>query len=163
KWLAPAALGILALGLLTWLLWPKAPVAAPEVKGPPVASRTVGAPQVDVPQVAVPDVARVTSDLSGDLSSLTSAISDIKDPAGAEVALPKLTELATKLDSLKAMADKLPDAARSKITDMAKASLGKVEGQFAKLMWVPGVGDKVKPAMDEVLGKLASLGGVPVP
>src|SRR5262249_5722742 len=75
----------------------------------------------------------------------------------------KITELSSKLDGLKALVDKLPDAGKTKITELIKSHLGDVENEFAKLLWIPGAGDKIKPAVDGVMGKLAALGGLPAP
>src|SRR5262249_43686789 len=111
----------------------------------------------------VPDFAQVNTDLAGTFKSLTDSLTGIKDAASAEASLPKLKELDGKLDGMKALVDKLPDADKGKITDLIKASFGKVEDQFAKLLWIPGVGDKIKSTVDGIIGKLASLGNLPVP
>jgi hypothetical protein len=105
----------------------------------------------------------LTSDLTGDFKSLTGSLAGINDAASAAAALPKITELSGKLDGMKALIDKLPEAGKTKIMDLIRSNLGEVENHFTKLMWIPGVGDKIKPAVDGVIGKLASLGGLPVP
>jgi len=87
----------------------------------------------------------------------------IKDAASATAALPKLTELSGKLDDMTPLVDKLPAAEKGKITDLINTSLAKVEDQFAKLQWMPGLGDKVQPAIEGIMGKLASIGGLPTP
>ena len=82
----------------------------------------------------VGDFAQVSTDLTGTFKSLTESLTSIKDAASAETAVPKLRELDGKLDGLKALVDKLPDADRGKVADVIKASFGKVEDQFAKLL-----------------------------
>jgi hypothetical protein len=109
----------------------------------------------------VPDLAQVSGDLTGSFKSLTESLTGIKDAASAEAALPKLKELDGKLDGMKALVDKLPDAEKGKVADLIKGSFGKLEDQFAKLLWVPGVGDKVKSTVDGIMGKLSALGGMP--
>jgi hypothetical protein len=116
-------------------------------------------PPLNVP---APDVSRLTTDLTGDFKSLTDTFADIKDAASAGAAVPKLTEINRRLDELKAMAEKLPAAERGKITELIKPSLAKLEEQFAKLQWIPGVSD-IQPTVDGVMDKLASLGGLPAP
>jgi hypothetical protein len=113
------------------------------------------------PVPKVPDFAQVSTDLTGTFKSLTESLSSVKDVATADTALPKLKELDGKLDGLKVLVDKLPDADKGKITDLIKASFGKMEDQFAKLLWVPGVGDKIGPTVNGVMAKLAALGGLP--
>jgi hypothetical protein len=112
---------------------------------------------------AVADFTRVNTDLTGTFKSLTESLTGIKDAASAGPALAKLKELDGKLDGMKALVDKLPAADKAKVTDLIKASFGKVEDQFAKLLWIPGVGDQIKPTVDGIMGKLAALGGLPVP
>jgi len=145
RWLLPIA-GVAVLALVLWALF------RPSTDKSPTAA---------IP--GAPDVAQLTSDLTGDFKSLTGSLAGIKDGASAAAALPKITELNGKLDGMKALMDKLPEAGKTKIMELIKSNLGEVENHFAKLMWIPGVGDKIKPAMDGVIGKLASLGGVPVP
>jgi hypothetical protein len=106
---------------------------------------------------------RVNTDLTGTFKSLTESLTGIKDAASAGTALAKLKELDGKLDGMKALVDKLPAADKTKVTDLIKASFGKVEDQFAKLLWIPGVGDQIKPTVDQILDKLAALGGLPAP
>jgi hypothetical protein len=139
KWLIPVV-AVIALGaLLLWYFF----------------GRT--------PSPKVPDFAQVSTDLTGTFKSLTESLTSIKDAASAEAAVPKLKEVDGKLDGMKALVDKLSDADRGKVTDLIKASFGKVEDQFAKLLWIPGVGDKIKSTVDGIMGKLAALGNLPVP
>jgi hypothetical protein len=137
RWLLPV-LGVIALAALLWWYFSSQSATS-----------------------KVPEVAQVTTDLTGTFKSLTDSLAGIKDAASAEAALPKLKELDGKLDGMKALVNKLPEAGKSKITDLIKASMGKVEDQFAKLLWIPGVGDKISPTVDGIMGKLAALGGLP--
>ena len=113
--------------------------------------------------IQAPDITKLSTDLTGNFKSLTETMTGIKDAASATVAVPKLTELSGKLDDMKALVDKLPAADKGKITDLIKPSLAKMEDQFAKLQWMPGLGDKVRPAIEGIMGKLASIGGLPTP
>jgi hypothetical protein len=94
---------------------------------------------------------------------MTDSLSGITDVASATKAVPKLTELNNQLDALKSQMDKLPADGKARIAELIKTNLGKLEDQFAKLLWVPGVGDKIKPLVGETLNKMASLGGLPTP
>jgi hypothetical protein len=137
RWLLPVLAVVALAALLVWYFFGRTP--APKA----------------------PDFAQVSTDLTGTFKSLTESLTGIKDAASAEAALPKLKELDGKLDGMKALVDKLPDADKGKVTDLIKASFGKVEDQFAKLLWIPGVGDKIRPTVDGIMGKLAALGGMP--
>jgi hypothetical protein len=142
KWVLPMA-ALAAIGLiLLWFFRPGKP------------------PTVDLPAA---DVSKLSTDLTGDFKSLTDSLAGIKDAASATAALPKLTELSGKLDAMKALVDRLPAADKGKIIDLIKPNLAKLEEQFAKLQWTPGVGDKVEPAVDGIMGKLASIGRLPTP
>src|SRR5262249_1132573 len=123
-------------------------------------SRPGQSPTLSIPAA---DVTKLSTDLTGTFKSLTNSLTGIKDAASAGAALPKLTEVSGKSDAMTALADKLPAAGKGNITELIKASLGKLEDQFAKLQWMPGVGDKIGPAVEGVMGKLASLGGLPTP
>src|SRR5262249_31138808 len=78
---------------------------------------------------AVPDVAAVTKDLTGNFASLTETVNGIKDAASAEKALPRLTELAGKLEGMKTLVDKLPDAGKTKVVELIKSSMGTLGDQ----------------------------------
>src|SRR5262249_48605470 len=118
------------------------------------------APVVNIPTI---DVSKLSTDLTGNFKSLTDSLASVQDAASANAALPKISDLSAKLDSMKEEMEKLPAAEKAKFIESIKPSLGKLEDQFAKLMWIPGVSDKVQPAVDKVMGQLASLGGSQLP
>jgi hypothetical protein len=145
KWLLPIG-GLAILGLVLWALFrPSTP------------------PTLALPNVGVPDVAQVSTDLSSNFNALGQSLAGIKDAASAAAALPKLEELKGKLADLKSLADRLPAAGKTKIHDLVEANLGKLDDQFAKLLWVPGVGEKIKPVVDGVMERYSALGGLPAP
>jgi hypothetical protein len=135
QWLLPLLAVAAALALLLWFIFGRTPRVA--------------------------DFTQVSTDLTGTIKSLTDSLTGIRDAATAEAALPKLTELAGKLGGMKAVVDKLPAADQIKVTDLIKGSVGKLEDQFANLLWIPGVGDKFKSTVDGVMGQLTALGGLP--
>jgi phage host-nuclease inhibitor protein Gam len=118
-------------------------------------------PELTVP--AIPQFAELNKDLTGTIKSLTGALTDIKDAATAKAAAPTLTDLVARVEAMKAHVEKLPAEEKGKIRELIKTSLGNLEEQYAKLPWVAGAGEKTRMAADEVLGRLASLGGVEVP
>jgi hypothetical protein len=143
KWLLPIA-ALVAIALIVWA----------------ISRRGEPGPVLSVPNA---NVSQLSTDVTGDVKSLTDSLAGIKDAISAEAAMPKLTEVSSKLDGIKAEADKLPAAEKAHIADAIKPSLDKLENQYAKLAWIPGVGDKIKPAVDGVMSKLASIAGLPTP
>jgi hypothetical protein len=155
-WLLPLA-GLAALALLAYAFWPRAKRDAQDVAALPDASQT---PHV-VAKVPIPDVAGLTSDLTDSFSSLTRTLTGITDAASATAALPKLTELTSKLGGMQAMTDQLPEAGRATITALVKASLGKLGDQFSRVLMIPGLSDKVRPVLEALVGKATTLVGLP--
>jgi hypothetical protein len=153
-WVLPIG-GLAILGLVLWALFR------------PSATPSLAVPNAQVPDVAlnvgVPDVTKISTGISGTINALNQSLAGIQDATSAAEAMPKLRELAGKLGDMKNMANKLPEAGKAKIHDMVKNNLGKLDDQFAKLAWAPGVEDKIKPAVDDIMDRYASLGGVPVP
>lgn len=111
--------------------------------------------------VGVPDVAKVTKDLTGDFTTLTDTLTHIKDPQAAEAALPKLAELAGKLEGMKALLDKLPAAGKTTVVELIKSSMTKLGDQLSRVLMIPGVTDKLRPALESITGKAAALAGLP--
>jgi hypothetical protein len=54
----------------------------------------------------------------------------------------------------------LSEADKDKITAVIKPALGKLEDRYAELLWLPGLGDKIKSAMKKDLDQVASLGNL---
>jgi hypothetical protein len=121
------------------------------------------APKIDISSVAASGFEALNKSLGTDLTSLTDSLGGITDAASAAKALPNIAKLTDSLDGLQAKVDKLEPAEKAKVSDMIKPTLAKLEDQFAKLLWIPGLGDKFKPAMDRALSKVASLANVPMP
>jgi hypothetical protein len=53
----------------------------------------------------------------------------------------------------------MPAAGKDTIMAFTADHLGKLKELVAKVLALPGVGDKIKPAVDEIIGKLAGFGG----
>jgi hypothetical protein len=152
RWLLPVA-GLCLLALVLWAV--SRQTSAPN---PPAAS----IPEANA-RTAVMDAGQIQTSLTDSFKSVTSSLAGITDVSSAAAALPKLKDVSDKLDSMKAAMDKLPEAAKAKIRELIQSNLGPINDQIAKLVWIPGVGDKLKSAADQVLDKYASLGGVQAP
>ncbi|MGI9488937.1 MAG: DUF937 domain-containing protein [Geminicoccaceae bacterium] len=100
-------------------------------------------------------------DVGGELTStfdgLTETLSGITDTASAEAALPALEDVSTGLDSLTGLVDQLPEGAVGGISEMASSGLSSLDGVVASLEAIPGVGDLIKPIIDQIKEKLAAF------
>ena len=147
-------LPLLALGLLTVFLFRScSPTPTPST------TTTFRSSTELTTRSTVPDAARLSTDFTSNFGSLTGALGNIKDAASAEAAVPKLREFSDKLAGMKDMVDKLPEAAKAKFTDLLKADFGKLQDQLVSLMWIPGVASKIKPVVNDITDKMASIGG----
>jgi hypothetical protein len=160
RWLLPLA-GIAAVAALLWMFLPSRSNPAPEVKNP-IATRAQS-PDNDNAQggesikLVVPDVSKLKTELTDTFSSLTEALTSIKDVKSAETALPKLQELEGKLEVAKTTMKDLGTAAKATITTLVKASEGKVRELIEKVLAIPGVGEKIKAVADSIKTKLTDL------
>ncbi|MEM8949048.1 MAG: DUF937 domain-containing protein [Pseudomonadota bacterium] len=100
-------------------------------------------------------------DVGGQLTSafdgLTETLSGITDTASAEAALPALEDLSSSLDSLTGLADQLPEGAIGGISEMVSSGISSLDSVVANLESIPGVGDLIKPIIDQIKEKLAAF------
>jgi hypothetical protein len=139
RWLIPA-LAILGLvGLLWW--WG-------------VSSKTTPRQTSPVPSVT-DQVAGLTTQVTDFFRSATDVFTDMKDAAAAQAAVPKLKDLTVKLDSLRGLIDKLPADAKEKVLTVFRGLSSKLVLLIDKVMATPGVGEKIKPFVDDLRAALA--------
>ena len=156
-------MGLGLLGALAWYFFgnqaadvkpvDEVPVVVKEKAVTPEPERVV--PKVDLP--AIPDPTKFGTDLTSVFTSLTDILGGVKDVPTAETAAPKLTDLTPKIDGLKVLWDKLPDAGKYAISKIAADQLDKLKELVAKILAIPGVSEKLKPVLDTVLAKLSSF------
>jgi hypothetical protein len=99
----------------------------------------------------------VSAELAGTFSSLTKSLAGIKDSASAEAALPQLKDIGDRLSGARSDLEGLSDAGRSTIVGLLKTALSTLKELSDKVLAMTGVGDKVRPAMDAIMGKLNAL------
>jgi hypothetical protein len=146
RWLAPVlGIGLVAL-LFWWFLGPRAETST-VAKGP------------NIPNVPVPNVSQLSSELTGTFKSITDTLSGIKDVASAEAALPTLRQLNGKLESAKSVVERLPAASKSTIAALAQSIMDQLRGFADKVLALAGVGDKIKPIVDAIMGNVRALAG----
>jgi hypothetical protein len=139
-------LGILALAAVGYYAWTN--FSKPTV--PSVPKIDAKLPDLNLPDVKLPELtgeAKTVGDgLTSTFSGLTETLSGIKDAAGADEAMKKVPEMATKLDGVKAMFDKLPGGGiKDSIIAFIKSKIGGLKGLLETAMKLPGIGDKLKP------------------
>src|SRR6516225_4874721 len=99
----------------------------------------------------------LANQFSSSINTLKSALSGITDAAGAQAALPKITEMTSQLNDISARAAKLSPEARSELAKLIVAATPAIEQICNKVLAVPGVGPVAKPAIDEFRAKLDAL------
>jgi Bacterial protein of unknown function (DUF937) len=154
-WLIPAALALLA-GLFLWNYFSRQ--RANQVVAEKV---TPAAQDVTVMKPVLPSgiddatLGTVRNDLGGLFKSLNTSLSDIRDPASAERAMPALREMNTKIDTIDQVLARLPDATRSAlrptIEEQAKVAIEKANAASA----VNGIGAEFKALIQQIVTKIS--------
>jgi hypothetical protein len=91
--------------------------------------------------------------------NLSTTLAEIKDVETAKAALPKLEEANLGLDKLLGAVDKIPEAARPAIASLLKAHSATIEATIQKVVAIEGVGEIVKPVLDQIVAKLNKASG----
>lgn len=139
-WLIPAAAIVAAL--VFWLNGPAQQAVQQHVAG--AQNLTVGG--VDVGKQA-----------SDSLSSLRTTLSGVTDVASAKATLPKLQEITGQIDKTDGMIGSLSADQRKAIANIVNPQMSAVNQLFDKVLAIPGVNEVLKPSIDTVKAKLASL------
>jgi hypothetical protein len=139
-WLIPAAL--IAAGLAYWLNGPAQQAAQQNVAS--AQNLTVGGV----------DVGKQTSD---SLSSLRTTLSGVTDVASAKAALPKLQQVTDQINKTDGMIGSLSADQRKVLANLITPTMPSVNQLFDKVLAIPGVGEVLRPTIDTVKAKLATL------
>ena len=123
---------------------------------PPAAQPAPGTVGKAVADMTV-DGVNLASQFTSSVNSLKSALSGIKDVAGAQAALPKINELTAQLNDIKTRAAKLPPEGRSELAKLIVAATPAINQICITVLAVPGVGPVAKPAIDDLRAKLDDL------
>lgn len=91
------------------------------------------------------------------VQTLGTNLSNVKDAASANAALPGLQSSAKELERLAAISSQLPAEARTTVADFVKASAPRINSAIDTIMNLPGVAAIVKPTIDEMRGKLDTM------
>jgi len=161
KWL-PALLAVGALAGLLWG-WKHHRSAERVAKQEVVVREPAGSyrePAVTIREPAgslKTDTTGLTTKLSDTFTSATTSLGNITDATSAENAMPQIKELNEKIAGMKSEWNQLPASAKPAATSAIQASVTKLQNQVSKLRALPGVGDQLKPMLDELDTNLSSF------
>ena len=153
KWLIPLLLLVAAFFLLPKMCR-TATETAPVVKE---TGRSERNPAAATP--AQDESAKLIGDATVLIKDATDSVGSIKDEASATAALPKLTDINTKLAGLQSQWAKLPQPIQKTVSDALRPLIAKLREACQPVLALPIIGDKVKPVVDEMLGQLDKLTG----
>ncbi|AMV39273.1 DUF937 domain-containing protein [Planctomyces sp. SH-PL62] len=163
-WILPAlALGL--IGLATWYFM-SGPFKTPQTDVVPLPKPTEAAPAVvaEAEKPALPEVTlppptadEVSMRLNDVYGEATRYLTDVKDAAGAETALPALSGLQSQLDGVKSLWEKLPVEARKTVVEATATASAAFKSLVDKAMEIPGVGEKLKPVLDALVAKMGEF------
>jgi hypothetical protein len=154
SWILPlAALVLIALGLWSFFRSNVGPAAADAAKKAGGEVHTMLKPELP----SVPDVAAVSKDVSGIFTSATDTLAGIRDAASAAAALPQLNELSGKIDGIRNVLDKLPEAGQTALGQLIGKEMAGFKEQAAKVLAIPGVGEQLRPTLAGITNQFAAL------
>jgi hypothetical protein len=85
----------------------------------------------------------------------------IKVAASAEAAAPKLEEMKTKLDGIRAAWSKLPAVSLSAIRQLIDAQMAPLKQKAEQIVTLPGISDRIKMLIQDILQRLTALATQP--
>jgi hypothetical protein len=146
-WLVPAAV---AIALIAYF----ANRPAEQIAQQPA---TTEQPTTTNPQRAVVNTADVGKEVTDDLKNLHGTLGGITDVASAQAALPKLQESAVQFDRVNSLIGRLSPEQRKFIAGLVNAVMPALDQLFNKVLAIPGVSDELKPTVEALRVKLATL------
>ena len=91
------------------------------------------------------------------LNTLRTTVTSVTDPASAEAALPKLREVTSQIDKVSGTLGQLSDAQRKVLAGLVSPMISALNQLFDKVLVIPGVAEVIKPTIDTLKAKLATL------
>jgi hypothetical protein len=93
------------------------------------------------------------------LGNLRTSLQGIADVASATAALPKLQEATAQIDRVHGVLGQLSTDQRKFVAGLIAPAMAAINQLFDKVLAIPGVGELVKPTVDNLKIKLADLSG----
>ena len=91
------------------------------------------------------------------LNSLRTTLTSVTDTASAQAALPKLQEATAQIDKVSGMLGQMSDAQRKALAGLVSPFMSTLNQLFDKVLAIPGVAEIIKPTIDTLKAKLATL------
>jgi hypothetical protein len=91
------------------------------------------------------------------INTLRSTLTGITDPTSAQAALPRLREATTQIDKVSGMVGQMSDAQRKVLAGLVNPMMSTLNQLFDKVLAIPGVAEVIKPTVDTLKAKLATL------
>jgi hypothetical protein len=153
---APWALAAIAIAAVAGLFWL---FSGPQTEQ--VAEQTDTRAPVEGRAVSVPvlTVAEVTQLASSSVDGLQTTLASITDASSASDALPKLRALATDLDRLSSIAEKLPAEGKQRIAAVVMKAMPTINELCDKVLADPAAANVARPVVESVRAKLNTLTG----
>lgn len=167
-WLLPA-IALLALCGLAWYVLSSLSnqrTAAIDSTPPVTTAQAPSAGGVTAPGLAAFDQLKgvklgdvdVGTQLANAVGGLRTSLDRVTDEASARAAIPALTEAGNEFDKLSGLTDQLPADAQKTVASAITAAQPTLSQMFNRVLAIPGVGDIVKPVVDQIRSKLDAMG-----
>jgi hypothetical protein len=91
------------------------------------------------------------------IGSLRSTLAGITDEASARAALPKLQAATSQIDKVDSLIGQLSSTQRTALAGLVTPVMPALNQLFDRVLAIPGVADVIKPTIDTLKAKLATL------
>jgi hypothetical protein len=91
------------------------------------------------------------------ITNLRTTLAGITDPTSARASLPKLQEVTAQVDKVDGMLGQLSAEQRKLLAGIVSPLIPSLNQLFDKVLAIPGVADVLKPTIDALKAKLATL------
>ena len=160
KWVAAL---LLALGALAaFLFWSSRdksrrvePVGAPVT----VSGTITGTVDRGIVDRATSATSSFVSDASRLIGQAGTTLAGIKDSATAETAAPRLQQINQQLNGLRSTWGQLPESTKSTAASVLQSQIARLKQSAQSLLTQPGVGETIRPHVDELMQNLSSFSG----
>lgn len=156
------AAGAAASGVPAWLYWLVAVVVVAGLLwyffGYRAHQATEPTSATSIESVTIGGV-DIGKQLGDNLTALRTSLEGVTDAATAKAALPKLGEISTQIDKVSGMLGQLSPDQKKVIAGLVGPAMATLNQLFDKVLALPGVGEVLKPTLNSLKTKLASLSG----
>jgi hypothetical protein len=141
-WVIPA---LIIAALIAWLF---ASNRSEQVAQPPARTTT---------QSLTVGGVDINKELTGGLDTLRSSLQGVTNADSAKAALPKLQDAKAQIDKVNGLAGQLSPEQRKMVAGLINPFMPTLNPLFDKVLAIPGVGEVIKPIVDQIKTTLATL------